>query len=305
MRVLRGAVLLLGMLMAAAIPANAGEGGRLRVVASFSILADMAREVGGDRVEVASLVGPEADAHGYAPSPGDGKRLAQADIVIVNGLGFEGWLDRLVRASGTKAPVVVASKGVRPLDAPEEHGHDGHGHAHGPDPHAWQSVANAKIYAANIRDGLIKVDPANAADYARQADAYLAKLDALDTEVRAALAAIPEGNRRIITTHDAFGYFAAAYGMTFIAPQGVSTESEASPRDVAALIRQIKREHIPAVFVETITDPRLMEQVTRESGARIGGRIHSDALSAPGGPAASYIEMMRANAKAFGEALKG
>ena len=280
----------------------AGEGGPLRVVASFSILADLAREVGGERVAVTSLVGPEADAHGYAPSPGDGKRLAQADVVVVNGLGFEGWLDRLVRASGTKAPVVVASTGVRPRS--EDAGH-GHNHGHDTDPHAWQSVANARIYVGNIRDGLAKADPGHAADYARNADAYLARLGALDAELRATLATIPPERRRIITTHDAFGYFADAYGLTFVAAQGVSTESEASPREVAALIRQIKRERIPAVFVETITDPRLMEQVSRESGARIGGRIHSDALSGPTGSAPTYIEMMRTNAKAFAEALKG
>lgn len=294
------------LLAALAGSTGAAEVARPKVVASFSILADLARQVAGEDALVTSLVGPEADAHGYAPSPADAKRLAEAQVVIVNGLGFEGWLDRLVKASGTKAPVVVASKGVRPIAEEGAHDHGGraHDHDHAADPHAWQNVANAKLYLANIRDGLSAADPAHAADYARNAEAALAALDVLDAEIRSGLAAIPPERRRIITTHDAFGYFAAAYGFSFLAPQGLSTESEPSPKQVAALIRQIRKERIPAVFVETISDPRLMEQVARESGARIGGRLHSDALSGPGGAASTYAGMMRANLAALTAALK-
>lgn len=273
---------------------------KLRVVATFSILGDFAAQIGGERVAVTTLVKPDADAHGYAPAPSDAKTLAAADLIVVNGLALEGWIDRLIKASGTKAPVVVASKGIKPIEEADDHGH---GHDHHADPHAWQSIANAKIYVANIRDGLMTRDPAHAADYAARATAYLGELDALEGEVRATIAKIPPAQRRIITTHDAFGYFTAAYGLTFIAPQGVSTDSEASPRDVARIIRQIRAEKIPAVFLETIADPRLMEQIARESGAALGGKVYSDALSGPDGPAPTYVAMMRNNLTAFARAL--
>lgn len=275
---------------------------RLKAVASFSILADLVREVGGDRVAVTSLVGPDADAHAFSPAPADARTLARANLIVVNGLGFDGWIDRLIRASGTKAPVIVASKGVRTIagDTDHDHGHDHEGHA---DPHAWQSVANAKLYVATIRDGLAEVDPEGATAYTERAEAYAKRLDALDAEVRATIAAIPEQHRRIITTHDSFGYFTAAYGLEFVAPQGVSTDTQPGPAQIAAIIRQIRRDKIPAVFLETVADPRLMQQIARESGAKIGGKVFSDALSGPGGPAPSYIEMMRANLRAFREAL--
>nr|USU30938.1 zinc ABC transporter substrate-binding protein [Methylobacterium sp. OTU13CASTA1] len=292
--------LLLAVLCGAA-PALA-DPERLRVVATFSILGDLVSQVGGERVAVTTLVKPDADAHGYAPAPSDARTLAAADLVVVNGLGLEGWIDRLIKASGAKAPVVVASKGIKPIEEADDHGH-GHAHDHHADPHAWQSIANAKVYVATIRDGLAKRDPAHAAAYAARATAYLGELDALEGEVRATIAKIPPAQRRIITTHDAFGYFTAAYGLTFIAPQGVSTDSEASPRDVARIVRQIRAEKIPAVFLETIADPRLMEQIARESGAAIGGKVYSDALSAPDGPAPTYVAMMRNNLTAFARAL--
>ncbi|MEH3146004.1 MAG: metal ABC transporter substrate-binding protein [Methylobacterium frigidaeris] len=296
-----GARLWAGVLFLAltAMPAAAAP---LKAVATFSILADFVRQVGGDRVEVASLVGPNGDAHGFSPSPGDAKVLAAARVVVVNGLGFEGWIDRLVKASGTKAVVVTASKGVKAI---EEDGH-AHGHAHGDhalDPHAWQNVANADIYVANIRDGLIAADPEGRATYEANAAAYRERLSALDAELRTGLARIPEDRRRVITTHDAFGYFARAYGLRFIAPQGVSSESEATAKDVARIVRQIRREKIPAVFLENVADPRLMLQISRESGAKAGGRVFSDALSEPDGPAPAYLAMMRHNLKEFTAAL--
>ena len=290
-----------------AAPAKAEpDGVRIRAVASFSILGDLVRAVGGPQVTVATLVGPDSDAHGFSPSPADARKLAEADIVFVNGLGLEGWLDRLIRASGTRAPVIVASAGVAPIPAVDDHARASDGHHHGdhaPDPHAWQSVANVRTYVANIRDGLARVDPAHAAAYRDAAAEYTTKLDALDRAFRDAVERIPPANRRIITTHDAFGYFAAAYGLRFIAPQGVSTDSEASPRDVAAIIRQIRRDKVPAVFLENISDPRQMELIARESGARIGGKVYSDALSGPAGPAPTYLDMMRANLQAFDAAL--
>lgn len=294
--------LVLAALLLAPAGARAQEPTKLRAVASFSILADLVAQVGGSRVAVTSLVRPGTDAHGYSPTPGDARTLAEARIVFVNGLGFEGWIARLIKASGTKAPVVVASRGVKPIQG--RHDHDGHGssgdHA---DPHAWQSVSNAKAYVATIREALAAADPDGTAHYAANAAAYTEKLDALEAEIRAGIAAIPEAHRRIITTHDSFGYFSAAYGLRFLAPQGVSTDSEAGPKDVARIIRQIRRDRVPAVFLETIADPRLMQQIARESGAKVGGKIYSDALSAMDGPAPGYLEMMRSNLRAFREAL--
>ncbi len=301
------ALLRIALVLAAALwassPQAAPDGGTIRVVASFSILGDLVRQVGGDHVEVTTLVGPESDVHSFSPAPGNAKVVARANLVVVNGLGLEGWINRLIRASGTRAPVVTASAGVTTIEGAEPAGHAGHDHGHDADPHAWQNVANVKVYVANIRDGLAKVDPAHAADYAAAATAYIARLDALDGEVRAALERIPADNRRIITTHDAFGYFAAAYGMTILAPQSISTDSEASPRDIAAIITQIRKERVPAVFLETVTDPRQMERIARESGARVGGKVYSDALSAAGGPAPTYLDMIRTNVKAFASAL--
>jgi len=270
---------------------------KLKVVASFSILADLVKNVGGERVAVGALVGANSDAHVYQPTPGDAKTLGDARVVVVNGLGFEGWIERLIKASGTKAAMVVATKGIKPRKAEDDHG--------GADPHALQSVANAKIYVANIRDGLLAVDPAGKATYDANAAAYLGKLDRLEKEVHAAIARVPADRRRVITTHDALGYFGDAYGLKFIAPERVSTDSEASAKDVAKIIAQIRREKIPAVFLENITDPRLMNEIARESGAAVGGTLYSDALSPPSGPAANYIEMMRHNVSELTKALAG
>jgi len=269
----------------------------LNVVATFSILADFVSNVGGDRVTVTALAGPDSDTHVYTPTPADAKRIADARLVVVNGLGLEGWLPRLIKASGGKAVSVVASKGVTVLKAD-----DGHGHGEA-DPHAWQSVANARIYVANIRDALAAADPAGAETYRANAARYLDRLDALEREVREAVAAIPADRRRVISTHSAFGYFAAAYGIAFIAPRGVSTDSEPSARDVAAIIAQIRREKIPAVFLENVSDPRLMRRIAAETGAVIGGTLYSDSLTGEKGPAPTYIDMVRHNIKTLTRAL--
>jgi len=269
---------------------------KLPVVATFSILADFARNVGGERIEVTALVGPNGDTHVYQPKPADAKELGDARLILVNGLGLEGWIERLIKASGTKAPVIVATKGISPQQMRDEGRIE-------QDPHAWQSIANAKIYVANIRDALIAVDPGGASVYRANADNYLGKLDALEKDVTAEIAKIPPGRRQIITTHDAFGYFGTAYGFRFIAPEGVSTETEASARDVAKIIRQIKAQKIPAVFLENVTDPRLVKSIASESGAKVGGTLYSDALSSPDGPAGSYIEMMRNNIRELSAAL--
>ncbi|HEY1154143.1 MAG TPA: metal ABC transporter substrate-binding protein [Pseudolabrys sp.] len=276
-------------------PAYASD--KVNVVATFSILADFVRNVGGDRVEVTALVGPGADAHVYTPSPSDAKKIAAAKLVVVNGLGLEGWLPRLVKSSGGTATMLVASTGITPL-------RPGGGHHAEADPHAWQSVANAKIYVGNIRDALMTADPDGAATYRSNAEQYLARLDALDREVREAVAQIPPERRKVISSHEAFGYFAAAYGVAFVAPQGVSTESEPSARDLATIIRQIRKENIPAVFLENISDPRLVERIAAETGARIGGTLYSDSLTGEKGDAPTYIDMVRHNIRAVSSALK-
>jgi zinc/manganese transport system substrate-binding protein len=278
-----------------ALPASALA--KPRVVATFSILADLVANVGDGRIEVESLVGPDSDAHVFAPTPADAKRVAATGLVFINGLGFEGWMARLIKASGTKAPIVVVTKGIKPRHMPE-------GHDRGAiDPHAWQSVANAKVYVGNIRDALIAADASGTAAYQAAAASYVQMLDTLEAEVRAGIAKIPAERRRIITTHDAFGYFQDAYGVSFIAPEGVSTDAEPSARDIARIIEQIRSRNIPAVFLENVSDPRLLERIAAETGTKIGGTLYSDALTGPGGQAPTYIAMMRHNIRVLTEAL--
>jgi zinc/manganese transport system substrate-binding protein len=279
-------------------PAHAQD--KLKAVASMSIIGDLVRNVGGDRVDVATLVGPNSDSHAFSPSPADAKTLAAARIVFVNGLGLEGWMTRLVKASGTKAATVTVAAGVASRKAEASGGHH---HHHGADPHAWQAVANVKLYVGNIRNGLKAADPTGASSYDANAQAYLEKLDALERDVKAAIEKIPADRRKVITTHDAFGYFGAAYGVQFIAPVGVAGNAEASAKDVAKIITQVKRQKIPAVFMENISDERMMQQIARETGAKIGGTLYSDALSDAGGPAATYIDMMRNNIRELAKAL--
>jgi zinc/manganese transport system substrate-binding protein len=288
---MRRVLVLLICLVAGTSPLHAQA--RLNAVASFSILGDFVRHVGGDRVDVSTLVGTNGDVHVYTPAPQDAKTVADARLLIVNGFGLEGWLPRLLQSSGSKAPIVTATKGIAPLKL----GSDA-------DPHAWHSVENAKIYVANIRDALAAADPTDGAVFRANAERYLAELDALDAEIRATVAKIPPERRKVISTHGAFGYFAQSYGIAFIAPIGVSTESEPSARDIAAIIGQIRKEKIPAVFLENMTDDRLIGRIAAETGARIGGTLFSDALTDEKGEAPTYIAMVRHNIRALTSALE-
>jgi len=262
------------------------------VVASFSILGDMVKQVGGDRVTVTTIVGPNADTHVYEPKPQDAAVLGTAKAFFVNGLGFEGWLDRLVEATGFKGEVVTASDGVVTHTMDE----DGQTIT---DPHAWQSLGNGQLYVANIAKGLAEADPANAAHYRERAEAFDRRLVDLDAWVKEEIAKVPADKRRAITGHDSFRYFSAAYGVKFQSPRGYNTSSEPSARDVAALIRQIREQRIKALFIENMTNPGLVEQIARESGAVVGARLYSDALSGPDGPAPTYEKMMRYNVSAL------
>ncbi|WP_292529654.1 metal ABC transporter substrate-binding protein [Methylocystis sp.] len=278
--------------LAAIIAPAKAEARKIPVVASFSIIGDFVRQVGGDRVSVTTIVGPDGDAHVYEPSPADGRSIAQARLIFVNGLGFEGWLERLIAATKSKGDVVTLGKGITARKDEE-----------GEDPHAWQDVANAKVYVEAIREALIAADPEGAATYKANADSYLAKLDALDAEIQQAIAAIPKERRRVVSTHDAFEYFAARYGIEFLAPQGMSTEADVSARDVAKIIDAVKTHKVAAVFIENIADPRLAKRIASETGARMGGVLYSDALSDAKGDGATYIDMMRHNVKQLAKAL--
>jgi zinc/manganese transport system substrate-binding protein len=304
--------ILVGLAVLAFAPASHADD-RLPVVASFSILGDMVERVGGDHVEVTTFVGPDGDAHVYQPTPADAAALADARVLFVNGLAYEGWVDRLVSSSGYRGPIVVATSGITPIagfgEVEEKAGRD-HAEmaAHAPtpggaDPHAWHDLANARLYVDTIASGLGAADPAHAADYATAAGAYKAELAALDGEIRAMLAAVPRERRRILTSHDAFGYFGRAYDIRFIAPIGLSTDAEPSAGDVAAIIDQIRAEGIAALFVENISDPRLVERIAAETGVTVGGALYSDALSAPGTPGATFIGLERANAETIARAL--
>ena len=319
------AVVLLLTLVATA----SGTPGRpIRAVATFSILGDMVSRIGGEHVAVTTLVGPNGDAHVYRPTPAAARAVSEAHILVVNGLDFEGWLDRLIQASDFRGVRVVATTGVEPMavedgdgdehghddehregESAEEHGdeHDDHehdDHDHGAfDPHAWQSLRHAVVYVDNITAALATADPDNASTFYRNRAAYVAEIEALDTEIRGMFAELPPDSRTIVTSHDAFQYFGRDYGLTFIAPQGLSTASEASARDVARLIQLIRDQGIRAVFPENVADPRLLQRIADETGATIGGTLYPGALSGPDGPAPTYLDMMRHNARTLTQAL--
>ncbi|QTD45745.1 metal ABC transporter solute-binding protein, Zn/Mn family [Ottowia testudinis] len=281
-------------------PAHAAE--PLRVVASFSLLADLVRQVGGERVAVTPLVGPGGDAHVFQPTPAHARQVGQAQLVVSNGLGYEGWMPRLLQSTGYKGPQVIATKGVKAIEGDKGHDHGQHGHGRD-DPHAWQSVPNAMVYVKNIEAGLCAADAAGCPAYRANAARYGADLQKLDADIRAAWASVPLAERKVITSHAAYAYYGQAYSVRFLSPQGVSTESEASAKGVAQLVRQIRRDKIKALFVENVSDPRLIEQIARETGVKPAGKLHSDSLTAPGGGAPTYVDMMRANTRALVQAL--
>ncbi len=311
-----------------AAPALAQPGKPIPVVATFSILGDMAKRIGGEHVAVTTLVGPDGDTHVYQPTPADARAVSEAKVLVVNGLRFEGWLDRLVDASHFRGIRAVATEGIEPIPLDDKHAegddhddrdhakhddrdkhaesdrHHDHGHGHGAfDPHGWQSLRNAAVYADNIAAALAKADPGNAGAFHRNREAYVAEIEALDSEIRRIVAGLPAASRTVVTSHDAFQYFGRDYGLTFVAPQGLSTESEASAKDVARLIRQIRDGGIRAVFIENIGDPRLLKRIADETGAAVGGTLYPGALSGPDGPAPTYLDMMRHNAMTLARAL--
>ena len=282
--------IVLAGLVLAALPAAAQD--KVKVVASFSILGDMVEQVTGNLAEVTTIVGPDADAHVYTPNTGDAKAVANADVIFVNGLGFETWSQTLIENSGTNAEVLVATDGVSPLEVEGEI-----------DPHAWNALTNGMIYIENIAKGMGRIDPENEATYKANADAYIARLQILHDDAKAKLNKLPAGQRTVVTAHDAFGYLENAYGLTFLAPVGIDTEAEPSAKELAELVDHLKDVGAGALFVENITSPALVEQIARETGIKMGGRLYSDALSERGGPATSYEKMFEHNLNALIEAL--
>ena len=266
---------------------------KISAVASFSIIGDLVQQVGGDHVGVTMIVGPEEDAHVYQPSPADARKIAQAEIIFINGLGFEGWLSRLINVTKSKGIVVDLSKKIKAQERLGE-----------VDPHVWQDVNNVKIYTQEICQALIAIDPNNSADYQKNSQLYIETLSKLDNEIIESLATIPLDNRRVVSTHDAFGYFSARYGIAFLAPQGVSTEAEASARDIARIIDAAKAQKVKAVFLENVADPRLAKRISAETKAHLGGTLYSDSLTSAKGDGGTYLEMMRHNVKEIVRALK-
>jgi zinc/manganese transport system substrate-binding protein len=262
------------------------------VVASFSILGDLVQVVGGERVQVTTLVGPDADAHSFEPRPADARAILKARLFVINGLNFEPWAEKLAKSAAYQGSMVVASRGVKPLQL-EAAGH-GHGH-HDADPHAWQNPNNVVLYVQNIAASLSKVDPAGASSYQANAARYAQQLQEFDAQAKAQFAALPAAKRKVITSHDAFGYFAAHYQIKFLSPEGVNADATPSAKHVAGLIRQMKREKIKAVFVENMSNPKLIAQLSKDAGATLGGTLYSDALSGPAEPGSSYLKMMQHN----------
>ena len=277
------------------LPASAAAADKLPVTASFSILGDLVQTVGGDRVTVTTLVGANEDAHVFEPTPADAKNLLQTKVLVINGLGFEPWAQKLAKSAGYQGLTVNASQGVKKRQMPAEKGHHDHQHHDDTDPHAWQNPLNVITYVRNISAALSLADPAGAASYRRNTEAYVKELQALDQWTRDQLAPLTPAQRKVITSHDAFGYFAARYQVDFLAPQGVSTDNEPSAKQVAKLIRQIKRDKIKAVFVENMSNPKLLAQLAKDTGVTVGAKLYVDALSAPNEPGSTYLKMMTHN----------
>ncbi len=269
----------------------------LKVVASFTVLADVAKQVGGDNVEVTSIVPPDGDPHEYEPTPDDARNLKAADVVLVSGEGLEGWLDRLVSASGYSGKPVVASTGVSTRKMEE----DGKTVT---DPHVWNSPVNVEIWVKNIEKAYAAADPEDAVKFKANADAYTKTLQGLDKYARDRIDPIPVADRKVLTSHDAFGYFGREYKVQFLAPLGLSTEGEASASDVSKLIDQIKKEKVKVYFFENSNDPRLVKQIADATGAKAGGELYVEALSKADGPAATYEKMFRWNVDHLTDAME-
>jgi zinc/manganese transport system substrate-binding protein len=295
--VMRRRALMLGSLASIALRPTHGWAADPAIVASFSILADMVRQVGGSLISIASLVPPDADVHVYQPNAANSRSLTAAAMLVENGLGLEGWMARLAEASDFRGVRVVASKSVTPRLMRE-------GDATSLDPHAWQNPRNGVVYVQNIASGLVAAAPGRTDTWRNNAAGFIAKIEQTDAWIEAQYAAIPEAARRIVTTHDAFGYYGDRYGVTFLAAEGISTDAEPSAKGIAALVRQVKQQRVRMVFLENMTDSRITKTLAQETGAVVSGPLYSDALSGPDGPAPDYLTMLRYNTGWFVRAMR-
>lgn len=277
-------------------PAAQDESARPTVVATTTMLGDMVAELAGDAFEVHTIMQPGADPHLYRPTPSDARAVAGSDLVVMSGLHLEGWAENLIENAGGERPLVVASE---PVDVIAMEGFAG-----GVDPHFWFDVAQWRAATAHVASGMRPLVPeAERAAFDARVSAYLTQLDALDAFVRDAIAALPEDARVLVTSHDAFNYFGRAYAMRVVGVQGISTESEASQRDVANVVDLVRETGAPAVFAESSVNPALIQRIGRETGARVAGPLYSDSLGPADGPAATYDAMVRENVRLIVEAL--
>ncbi|TPJ64802.1 metal ABC transporter substrate-binding protein [Mesorhizobium sp. B2-7-1] len=287
----------IGLAALAVLAMAAGASAKtLQVVASFTVLADVVHEVGGDSVEVKTIVPTDGDPHEYEPTPDDARNLKAANVVFVSGEGLEGWMDRLISSSGYTGTPVVASEGIDKRTMEE----DG---ATITDPHVWNSPLNVVFWVDNIEKALSAADPEDAIHFKANAERYIKELRELDTYAHAKIDALPQGARKVLTSHDAFGYFGREYDVTFLAPLGFSTEAEASAGDVAKLIDQIKKENVKAYFFENSNDPRLVRQIASATNAQPGGELYVEALSKAEGPAPTYAKMFKYNVDQLANAM--
>jgi zinc/manganese transport system substrate-binding protein len=298
---MRRRTLLLASVLGPTLPGLARGAGPLRVVATFSVLGDMVRQIANDRVALTVIVGPDGDSESYEPTAADAHAVAEADLLVMNGLNkeFEPWLPGLLAQAGFHGTKLVATDGVRVLTVAEEKDKPVGGSEGELDQHAWQDAANGAVYASNIQAALVRLDPANAKEYQARGDAYRKEILDLDAWVKQQMASVPPAKRKVITSHDAFAYFGRAYGVRLIGARGLTTEKEPSAQQVGELIEQIKEERVRALFIENMSDPRLVERVAQETGARVGGELFSDALSKPGEGGDTYVAMFRHNVAAL------
>jgi len=288
--------LLLGLTACSSRDSSVARSGKPIVVATFSVLGDLVKIVAGDSVEVVTLVGPDGDAHTFEPTPKDGVSLAEADVIFENGVGFEAWLDKLYSSSKSKAKRVVVSEGLRLRTLENEH-----------DPHLWHDVKNAIHMVGVIRDKLAEADPPNADKYRANAAAYLDRLNTLDAWVVEKVGTLPKAKRKLVTSHDTFGYFADRYGFEVVGSglESVSTEaSDPSPAAFAKLVGEIKAAKVPAIFAENVHNPKLMERLAKEAGVKVAPPLFTDALGKPGSEGDTYEKMMRYNVSTIMDALK-
>jgi zinc/manganese transport system substrate-binding protein len=286
-----------------ALPPTVIAAESIPVTVSFSILADVVKAVGGERVQVTALVGPNQDAHVFEPKPSHAKTLQQSKLLVINGLDFEPWAKKLARSANFRGTTVVASQGITPLRPNAGNGHHGH-HHHDVDPHAWQNPLNVIQYTRNIATALSTLDPSGRSHYERNAKAYQQQLQDFDQWAQTEFTAIPVAQRKVITSHDAFTYLAARYQVQFISAHGTSTAAQPSAKHVAQLIRQIQREKIKTIFVENMSNPKLMQQISQDTGAKVGAKLYSDALSGPDESGATYLHMMRHNITQLVEGMR-